>query len=156
MDQLLAAGLPMPLLLESIDVAMRATRVKDTFRYMCGVAWKKVQTIAADARVVVGVSGSDEEEDTEFPMFDLADTYLRDMLEALGFSPRVRSIASAGLVDTLSDANKAWELGNILNPDLESEDDEPRSRFEAATEQAGYTSMYYCYAAGRVASGMEP
>lgn len=43
-DTFVAVGLPMPLLLECIDIAMGRSKVaRDSkFRYMCGIAWKRV------------------------------------------------------------------------------------------------------------------
>lgn len=43
-DSMLSAGLPLEVLLECIDLAMAASHVKpeNTFRYMCGIAWRKV------------------------------------------------------------------------------------------------------------------
>lgn len=43
-DSILAAGLPLELLSECIDRAMKAKHVTadNTFRYMCGIAWRKV------------------------------------------------------------------------------------------------------------------
>jgi hypothetical protein len=51
-DSFMAAGLPMPVLLDCLDMAMRAKKVKpvDTFRYMCGIAWKKVTELQNAAR----------------------------------------------------------------------------------------------------------
>jgi hypothetical protein len=51
-SSLMAAGLPMPVLEECIGIAMRRRRVTpdNTFRYMCGVAWKKVGELQALAR----------------------------------------------------------------------------------------------------------
>jgi hypothetical protein len=50
-DALLAAGLPIGILCDCIDITMAQKWVKDEFRYMCGVAWRKVaglREIAAD------------------------------------------------------------------------------------------------------------
>jgi len=43
-DHLVSAGLPLPLLKDCIDRSMGRTRVANSekFRYMCGVAWKKL------------------------------------------------------------------------------------------------------------------
>ncbi len=42
---LLGAGLPVELLCECVDLAMGQKYVKDEFRYMCGIAWRKVASI---------------------------------------------------------------------------------------------------------------
>lgn len=54
-DRLLAAGLPMPLLLDAIDIAMgRKIRADSIFSYMCGVAWNRVTAIDEEAQKAVG------------------------------------------------------------------------------------------------------
>lgn len=75
-DALLAAGLPMPALLECINTAMTRKSVKheNRFRYMCGVAWRKVEKIRERAGKIIeapddpnGASeeGGDNEEDQQ-------------------------------------------------------------------------------------------
>ena len=61
-DNLLAAGLPIDLLRECIDIAMGAPKVLDDnrFRYMCGVAWNRVADIQEAARSRVSQIGPDE------------------------------------------------------------------------------------------------
>lgn len=51
-DQFIAAGLPMAVLVDCIDKAMRNGKVQPeaTFRYMCGIAWKKIQQLQETAR----------------------------------------------------------------------------------------------------------
>jgi hypothetical protein len=55
-DRFLAAGLPFPVLLECLDKAMTNNKVKpsETFRYMCGIAWKRVTELQDAARSLVG------------------------------------------------------------------------------------------------------
>jgi hypothetical protein len=51
-DAFMAAGLPMPVLLDCLAKAMASQRVKpqDTFRYMCGIAWKRVTELQEAAK----------------------------------------------------------------------------------------------------------
>lgn len=51
-DRFIAAGLPMPILLDCVDIAMRASQVRfeHVHRYMCGVAWSKIDELQAQAR----------------------------------------------------------------------------------------------------------
>ncbi|MFV2172409.1 HNH endonuclease [Actinomadura sp. LOL_016] len=51
-DQFIAAGLPVEVLVDCVELAMRNSKVEAaaTFRYMCGIAWKKVQQIQETAR----------------------------------------------------------------------------------------------------------
>jgi hypothetical protein len=53
-DALLAAGLPMVLLEECVQIAMARRNVapENTFRYMCGVAWNKVGELQKRAREI--------------------------------------------------------------------------------------------------------
>jgi hypothetical protein len=44
-DRILDAGLPIEILCECVDTAMGTKGVKDEFRYMCGIAWNKVQAL---------------------------------------------------------------------------------------------------------------
>jgi hypothetical protein len=60
-DGLLAAGLPEELLHEAVDIAMGAQHVRadNTFRYMCGVAWRKVQALQEIAADIVTADDAD-------------------------------------------------------------------------------------------------
>ncbi|MEU8151720.1 HNH endonuclease [Nonomuraea sp. NPDC048901] len=51
-DNFLKAGLPLPVLLDCIGIAMSARQVKadDVFKYMCGAAWKEVAKLQNAAR----------------------------------------------------------------------------------------------------------
>ena len=66
-DQLVASGLPLPLLKDCIDRAMGRTKVQNSekFRYMCGVAWRKLTELQEAARSLAGApqGGSGEEGD---------------------------------------------------------------------------------------------
>ncbi|WP_433520088.1 HNH endonuclease (plasmid) [Nonomuraea sp. CA-143628] len=57
-DNLLAAGLPLPVLLDCVDIAMNARQViaADVFKYMCGVAWKQVRSLQQAASQTVSAS----------------------------------------------------------------------------------------------------
>lgn len=54
-DQLIAAGLPLPVLLDCVAIAMNARQVKaaNVFTYMCGVAWKQVRSLQQAASKMV-------------------------------------------------------------------------------------------------------
>lgn len=61
-DGLAAAGLPLTEILDAIDIAMRAERVQDTFRYFCGVAWTKARQLHdLTQQMVEGAAEVDEE-----------------------------------------------------------------------------------------------
>jgi hypothetical protein len=44
-DSILSAGLPIEILCECINIAMGKKYLKDEFRYMCGIAWRKVSEL---------------------------------------------------------------------------------------------------------------
>ncbi|MGS2645910.1 HNH endonuclease [Streptosporangium sp. G12] len=54
-DRFLKVGLPLPILLDCVDIAMRARHVKadDVFKYMCGAAWKEVKKLQDAAHIIV-------------------------------------------------------------------------------------------------------
>jgi len=58
-DAFLAAGLPMPVLLDCMQSAMKNKKITadNTFRYMCGIAWKKVKELQDAARKSVESAG---------------------------------------------------------------------------------------------------
>lgn len=55
-DALLAAGLPLKILGECVQIAMGRRNVapENTFRYMCGIAWNKVTELQERAREIAG------------------------------------------------------------------------------------------------------
>lgn len=59
-DAFLNAGLPMVVLLDCIEIAMGARNVQlaDRFRYLCGVAWKKVGELQNSAKQQVSETSS--------------------------------------------------------------------------------------------------
>lgn len=60
-DGFLAAGLPLTALLDCIDVAMAATHVDpdNTWRYMCGIAWKRIGQLQDIARSLIEAEDGD-------------------------------------------------------------------------------------------------
>lgn len=56
-SRFLAAGLPMPMLKDCLEIAMTRRKISadDTWRYFCGVAWKEVTKLQEAARSVLGV-----------------------------------------------------------------------------------------------------
>jgi hypothetical protein len=66
-DRLLAAGLPMPILIECIGQAMRNKTVPAdrAFRYMCGVAWRRVRDLTEVTAAVAEDDGDDDSEEND-------------------------------------------------------------------------------------------
>lgn len=54
-DSILAAGLPMEILIECVGVAMASKKARDEFRYMCGCAWNRVAELREIAAAVAVV-----------------------------------------------------------------------------------------------------
>jgi len=85
-DALLAAGLPIEVIEECIHIAMSRRNVSadGTFRYMCGVAWKKVTQLQERARqIAVGEAGDPVDADENSPYdqgrIDAAEQVLAEM-----------------------------------------------------------------------------
>lgn len=57
LDSFIAAGLPFEILLDCLDIAMRAEKVtpQNTFRYMCGIGWKRVAELQEATHAELGV-----------------------------------------------------------------------------------------------------
>ena len=82
-DQLVTAGLPLRILKECIDRAMSQRKVRDDqkFRYMCGVAWKKLTELQEAARAAAAGPESGNGTDDQ-SQYDTAIAYLLDFLTA--------------------------------------------------------------------------
>lgn len=84
-DQFLKAGLPLPTLLDCVDIAMHARHVKadGVFKYMCGAAWKEVAKLQAAARSAVAASRpareGPEPDDFQDGRYDLAGELLEEL-----------------------------------------------------------------------------
>ncbi|MFB7738311.1 HNH endonuclease [Streptomyces sp. NPDC056112] len=72
LDMLREAGLPDWELSEAVRAAMAAKKVtpENTFRYFCGVCWKKVRNLQETAQAMVRVGGpsSEEQEEAKGPL----------------------------------------------------------------------------------------
>lgn len=97
-DSFVAAGLPMPVLLDCVDKAMGNQKIKpdDTFRYMCGIAWKKVTELQEKARGLVRTGEGETEEEGEhehqgfaYGALDLLDERERDIYLKRAFAASV-------------------------------------------------------------------
>lgn len=69
-DQFLAAGLPMEVLKTCLNSAMRRKKIisDHKFRYMCGIAWRKVSELRETAQSIASGregSGTEEEDDPD-------------------------------------------------------------------------------------------
>jgi hypothetical protein len=59
-DSILSAGLPVEVLRECVDLAFGASWApKDPYRYMCGIAWRKVAEMREIAGTIIDSDGLD-------------------------------------------------------------------------------------------------
>ena len=118
-NQLIAAGLPLPAIKDCIDLAMTRRNVKDEnkFRYMCGVAWNKVGDMQKVARSIatgeaIGVGTEPESAPYEEGRLSLA----------------------CELLDEISDEERAHFLEAADMTGWQDEDDEPQTESQHACE----------------------
>jgi len=75
-DRFIAAGLPAEILIDCLNKAMTTKKVKsgDVFRYMCGIAWRKVSELQEQARELVGAGThySDGTSEDDAALYDRA------------------------------------------------------------------------------------
>lgn len=91
-DSLIAAGLPLPVLLDCMDIAMSTRKIKadDVFRYMCGIAWKEVTKLQEAARGLVTPAASLDEESSAC-CADQYEEVVAELLEVLTVDERERN-----------------------------------------------------------------
>lgn len=85
-DSFIKAGLPVPVLLDCVDIAMSRRHVNsgDLFKYTCGIAWKEVRKLQAAARGVLESRGAKTRADpTQTSALPDVDEVTRDLIELL-------------------------------------------------------------------------
>jgi hypothetical protein len=84
-DQFLKAGLPLPSLLDCVDIAMRSRNVKpdDLFKYMCGVAWKEVRKLQKSAHAALAHLPAGTVRDASDDVVGPWEGVVADLLESL-------------------------------------------------------------------------
>lgn len=84
-DRFLALGLPMPILLEAVGVAMaRKIRADNVFNYVCGVAWNKLREIEAQAAALLGQPAEQDCDHMARPAAQLAGDLLNQVSDQFG------------------------------------------------------------------------
>lgn len=101
-DRFIAAGLPMAILLDCVDKAMRNGKVQPeaTFRYMCGIAWKEVQRLQETAREALAEPERHSASATAPGRQDMYNELIRHIfgvLSGVGSDEDVRTLALARL-----------------------------------------------------------
>jgi hypothetical protein len=110
-DRLTAAGLPLSVLEDCIDLAMARSQVRgdQKFRYMCGIAWSKLTELQEAARVIATDVADDDSGDVADGEWDAWDD---------GFKVGRRDIAY-GMLSTFGQDEMQRYLDAV--PDLEPE-----------------------------------
>lgn len=147
-DSFTAAGLPMPVLLECIDLAMSRTRINDKFRYMCGIAWRKVTELTDAARAHVGGAEAPEPA-PEPPILTMADALLEEVVAALGGGRDAYRLASDALWQSLAAGAQAYAAA------VEDGDDPNEEALDAALEEASSTRAWFMHNLGLIARKSE-
>lgn len=98
-DRFGSAGLPVPILLDCIDVAMaRKVRAENVFNYVCGVAWNRLREIEQEAAAALS-GGAEESPKDSLNHSQLANNLLNLIGEHLGdeyFGRFLDPLAEAG------------------------------------------------------------
>jgi hypothetical protein len=144
-DQMLAAGLPLPILTDCITVAMNARNVTadNTFRYCCGVAWKRVRELndAASAEVFRQQPGTSK---PEYPVMYIADATVMELCRVLGHSDDVAELATRALWTAAAEGQRAFD--EATGQGLEFDD-----ALDEAEDQASSAAAYHLFHAGKEA-----
>ncbi|MGW4128000.1 HNH endonuclease [Amycolatopsis japonica] len=146
-DQFLGAGLPMPVLIECLDLAMGNEKVRsdNVFRYMCGIAWNRVSELQEAARLAVGPE--DDEKPGEYPVLDiLSECVIHEVVKAAGGDDVMAKLADQCMWQTTWAGAKQWKASAEAGADSSD-------TWDAAAEQAGGTAAYYLNAIAERARG---
>ena len=146
-DQFIGAGLPMPVLIECVDLAMGNGKVRpdNVFRYMCGIAWNRVSELQEAASFKVAYE--DGERPGEYPLLDVIDAcVIRDAVKAAGGDDVMAKLADQCLWSVASSGSQAWKAAVAAGSGSSD-------AFEAATEAGGSTAAYYLNAIAERARG---
>lgn len=147
-DSFTAAGLPMPVLLECIDLAMDRTRINDKFRYMCGIAWRKVTELTDAARAHVGAADT-KDPVPEPPTLTMADALLEEVVSALGGGREAYRLASDALWQSVAGGAQAYAAA------VEDGGDPNEEALDAALEEASSTRAWFIHNLGLIARKSE-
>lgn len=144
-DQLLAAGLPLLVLEDCVTIAMNAPKVTagNTFRYLCGVAWKKVRELNDVAASSV-TEQRQNPTDPVFPVMHVADQVVMDLCRVLGHSDEVGELATQALWSAAADAHRVFIDAIAAGSTAEE-------ALEDAEEEASSSAAYYLHRAGLAA-----
>jgi hypothetical protein len=121
-DQLIVAGLPLPVLKGCIDLAMTQRKVKDEnrFRYMCGVAWNKVKELQKAARAITSGEALSGDAGVSDPLEEGRLSLARELLDEISEEERAHFLEAADMT--------GWQ----------DEDDEPQTESQHACEAVSY------------------
>jgi hypothetical protein len=119
--QFMANGLDIESILDAVDAAMDARKVPDhnRWRYFCGICWreiKQLQEVAAHLAAEVGQPAPPVDEqltygpgfDPRFDTLNLAESYIAEVVEAVGAPDGVLKWATNGFWDAMEAGYKAF------------------------------------------------
>ncbi|WP_157253140.1 HNH endonuclease [Nonomuraea typhae] len=129
-DNFLAAGLPVQIIRESVEIALSRQR-NDPWKYFCAVAWSKVRDLQEAARSLVAKVGDEDEEDEDYDP-DL-DPQLAPGRESLAATILGTLAESSADLEARIEWERTW---------LEDAESVPRSKLiiEAAQTAVGHAS----------------
>jgi HNH endonuclease len=107
-DQLLAAGLPLIVLKDCIDLAMsrRGVTPENTFRYMCGIAWNMTRKIQDNARREASGTAAESAPDAALDPYEQGRLdFARELLGGLSEEGRSYFLDEADLSDCQEEGN---------------------------------------------------
>lgn len=151
-DQLMSAGLSMLLIADCAFTAVSINRVSpaDKFRYMCGVAWRRVTTLNDIARAVVSDSAvGTKAADPEPPILEMADQAIEDILDVFGATREMHRYASDAMWSSVAAGAQAFEKA------VESGDDPAEEALEVAYEEASSVRAFCIYNLSQLAKQRE-
>lgn len=119
-DSFMASGLPMPVLIECMRMAMgnRKLQPKDVFRYMCGIGWRKVAELQEAAKGVArqqpnGAAG-DEPANTAIGMYRELTSFVFGLFAGVGSKEDAQLFAALYELNTDPDDDPIRVDGNGL------------------------------------------
>lgn len=106
----IASGLDERSIHEAVDTAIgkKTVKIDGKWPYFCGICWREIDGIHEAARKVLVGTPKDLDEDTEFPIMEVADSYLLSACYALGVSGETTRKVCELLWTAMADADATW------------------------------------------------
>lgn len=133
----MAAGLDDQFLLDAIEIAAGNPKIRngDVWRYFCGICWREIEALQKRAAQNLADTEPTMTFQPVFPYADLADTYIGDLLRAVGKGDWV-PLASRTFWGALQEAHNEFMQGPGV---WESEEDRAMEMFSNWTAHTVHT-----------------